>query len=87
VVGFANGNLAKLTLQDGSMLWQQIITIPEGSFAIQRMVDIDADPVVFNNRVYVATYQGKIAALDLTTGKIYWTHDISSFTGLTVDSH
>ncbi|MES2217700.1 MAG: outer membrane protein assembly factor BamB [Pseudomonadota bacterium] len=86
VVGFANGNLAKLTLQDGSLLWQQMITVPEGSFAIQRMVDIDADPVVFNNRVYVATYQGKIAALDLTTGKVYWTHDISSFTGLTVDN-
>ena len=86
VVGFANGNLAKLTLQEGSLLWQQLITIPEGSFAIQRMVDIDADPVVLNNRVYVATYQGKIAALDLTSGKVYWSHDISSFTGLTVDN-
>jgi outer membrane protein assembly factor BamB len=86
VVGFANGNLAKLTLQDGSLLWEQIIAIPEGSFAIQRMVDIDADPVVLNNRVYVATYQGKIAALDLTSGKVFWTHEISSFTGLTVDS-
>jgi outer membrane protein assembly factor BamB len=86
VVGFANGNLAKLTLEDGSLLWQQVITIPQGSFAIQRMVDIDADPVVYNNRVYVATYHGKVAALDLTTGKVYWTHDISSFTGLTVDN-
>ena len=49
------------------------------------MVDIDADPVVYNNRVYVATYQGKISALELSSGKTVWTHEISSFTGLTVD--
>jgi outer membrane protein assembly factor BamB len=85
VVGFANGNLAKLTLHDGSLLWQQTIAIPQGSFAIERMVDIDADPVIFNNRVYVATYQGKIVALELRSGKTIWSHDISSYTGLTVD--
>jgi outer membrane protein assembly factor BamB len=86
VVGFANGNLAKLSLREGSLQWEQMIAIPEGSFAIQRMVDIDADPVVYGSRVFVATYQGKVAALDLMTGKVLWTHDISSFTGLTVDA-
>lgn len=85
IAGFANGNLAKLTLHDGSLLWQEVVAIPEGSFAIQRMVDIDADPVVYGNRVYVATYQGRISALELSSGKTLWTHDISSFTGLTVD--
>jgi outer membrane protein assembly factor BamB len=85
VAGFANGNLAKLTLREGSLLWQETVAVPTGSFAIQRMVDIDADPVVYNNRVYVATYQGRISALDLSSGKSIWTHDISSFTGLTVD--
>jgi outer membrane protein assembly factor BamB len=86
IAGFENGNVAKLTLDDGSMQWQTTVAIPEGSFAIQRMVDIDADPVVYNNHVYVATYQGKIAVLDLASGKSLWSHEISSFTGLTVDS-
>jgi outer membrane protein assembly factor BamB len=85
VTGFANGNLAKLTLNEGSLLWQETVAVPTGSFAIQRMVDIDADPVIYNNRVYVATYQGRITALELSSGKTVWTHDISSFTGLTVD--
>jgi outer membrane protein assembly factor BamB len=86
IVGFENGNLAKLTRQEGSMIWQTTVAIPEGAFAIQRMVDIDADPVVYNHNVYVATYQGRATSLDLTTGKAQWTHDMSSFTGLTVDS-
>jgi outer membrane protein assembly factor BamB len=85
VVGFENGNLVKLTLDEGSQLWQQTVAVPQGSFAIQRMVDIDADPVIFGNTVYVATYQGRIAALDLTTVRNKWTHDISSYTGLAVD--
>jgi outer membrane protein assembly factor BamB len=85
IAGFANGNLAKLSLNEGSLQWQETVAVPTGSFAIQRMVDIDADPVVYNNRVYVATYQGRITALELGTGKTIWTHDISSFTGLSVD--
>jgi outer membrane protein assembly factor BamB len=86
VVGFENGNLAKLTSQEGSLIWQTTVAIPEGAFAIQRMVDIDADPVVYNRNIYVATYQGRAASMDLNTGKALWTHDMSSFTGLTVDS-
>jgi outer membrane protein assembly factor BamB len=86
IVGFANGNLAKLDLQEGNLHWQQTIAIATGTFAIQRMVDIDADPYVFNNKVYAATYQGKIASLDINNGKELWTHDISSYTGLTVDA-
>lgn len=85
VAGFANGNLAKLTLHGGNLQWRSTIAIPEGSFAIQRMIDIDADPLIFNNRVYVATYQGRIAALDLFTGQEKWVHDLSSYTGMAVD--
>lgn len=85
VSGFANGNLAKLMLNGGNLLWQKPISTSEGSFAIQRMIDIDADPLVFNNRIYAATYQGHIVALDLATGDEIWTHDISSYTGIAVD--
>jgi outer membrane protein assembly factor BamB len=85
IAGFANGNLAKLTLRNGNLLWSQPIAIPSGSFAIQRMIDIDADPVIFGNQVFVATYQGQIAALALNSGEVIWTHALSSFTGMAVD--
>jgi outer membrane protein assembly factor BamB len=87
IVGFANGNLAKLSLNQGTLLWQEAVAIPEGNFAILRMIDIDADPIIYSNRIYVATYQGRIAALDLNSGKSIWTHDISSYTGSTADNN
>lgn len=85
IVGFANGNLAKLSLENKQLIWLQTIAIPEGAFAVQRMIDIDADPLLLNHHIYAATYQGKVASLDWTSGRILWNHDISSYTGMAVD--
>lgn len=85
IVGFANGTLAKLGFNEGQLLWQQTIAVPEGAFAIQRMIDIDADPIIFQHHIYAATYQGKIASLDWVSGRIRWSQDISSYTGMIAD--
>ncbi|TAK74182.1 MAG: outer membrane protein assembly factor BamB [Gammaproteobacteria bacterium] len=85
IVGFANGSLSRLALSDGEAQWTQAIAIPEGAFAIQRMIDIDADPLVLDHRIYAATYQGKISSLAWGTGQPLWSHDISSYTGMTAD--
>lgn len=87
VVGFASGNLAKLSLQDGRLFWIQPIATPEGAYSIDRMIDIDANPILYGQHIYAATYQGNIASLDWTSGKILWSHDLSSYTGMIADSH
>lgn len=84
-VGFANGNLAKLSLTSGDETWRQAIAQPEGAFAIQRMVDIDANPLVYGHHIFAATYQGNIASLDWNDGRSIWTQNISSYTGMTTD--
>ncbi len=86
VAGFAGGSLSKLTLTGGNLQWKKTIAMPEGSFAIERMVDIDADPLISDGTIYVATYQGRIAVLDSTTAKEKWMHDLSSYTGMTLDN-
>ncbi|MHB1948274.1 MAG: outer membrane protein assembly factor BamB [Gammaproteobacteria bacterium] len=85
IIGYANGNLTRLTLRDGNLYWQEAVAIPQGSFAIQRMIDIDADPIILNHRIYAATYQGHIAALDFESGKNLWSYDISSYSGIAAD--
>lgn len=85
LIGFASGNLSKFTLQDGRQLWMRPIAEAQGAFAIQRMIDVDADPVVYNHHLYAATYQGQISSLDAATGETLWAHDISSYTGMTAD--
>lgn len=82
-VGYSNGNLSRISLSDGQLVWVQAIAAANGAFAIERMIDIDANPVIYHHQVYAATYQGNIASIDWTTGRILWTHDISSYTGMT----
>lgn len=84
-IGFANGNLAKLALNSGSPNWIQTIATPEGAFSIQRMIDIDADPMLSQGHLFVATYQGNLANLDLSTGRFLWQQKMSSYTGMSID--
>ncbi len=86
VVGYASGKVEKLALKDGHVLWAQAISMPDGAFAIQRMIDIDADPIISDDRVFAATYQGKIAGLNLGSGRVYWDHDLSSYAGIAADN-
>lgn len=85
LVGFANGKLAKFNLADSHLLWIRPIAFAEGAFVTERMIDIDADPIVYHHSVYAATYRGKIASLDWTTGNTIWSQDISSYSGMTAD--
>ncbi len=87
LVGSDNGKLTALTLQDGTVLWETRIAVPHGRSELERMVDIDADPVVVENTVYVVTYQGRLAAVQLDSGRILWVRDISSYAGLVVDAY
>ncbi|MBL4647799.1 MAG: outer membrane protein assembly factor BamB [Gammaproteobacteria bacterium] len=87
VIGFASGKLIVFNLQKGNILWQQPVAIAQGATAIAQMIDIDANPVVQNNIVYVATYQGNIAALRLSNGASIWRHKLSAYTGITVSNN
>jgi outer membrane protein assembly factor BamB len=86
IVGFSDGKLSALNLCDGSLIWEQCIAAPTGGSALDQMVDIVGDPVVCGDTVYVATYQGNVAAVSACNGNIFWQHCISSYTGLTLDN-
>ncbi|KPJ67830.1 MAG: hypothetical protein AMJ43_02395 [Coxiella sp. DG_40] len=86
VTGFASGELVVIDLHDGQFIWREPIAEGQGSMAVQRMVNIDVNPKIFNGIIYVATYQGKIAAVNLKSGKILWQHKLSSYSGLAVDN-
>lgn len=85
VAGFANGKVAAVSDRAGSELWIQTIAAPTHSNVIDNMVDINAMPVVKNGVVYVVTYQGYLAALNLSTGALIWHHTLSSYSGLVLD--
>jgi outer membrane protein assembly factor BamB len=84
--GFDSGRVVAVTLRKGKPVWDAAVTVPRGRTEIERMVDVDADPVVVGDIVYVVTFQGRIAALELRTGRVLWHRDMSSYAGIAADS-
>ena len=84
MAGFDNGRFAAVNLKSGKMVWESPLAIPTGRSDLERMVDVDAAPVVVGTVVYVSSFQGNVAALSITDGKILWTREISSYEELSV---
>lgn len=82
VVGLSGGKLVKLDTRDGTPLWEVTVTPPRGRSELARISDIDADPVVVGTLIFVGTYNGDLAAVDLESGTILWRRQLSSYAGL-----
>ncbi|MDH3978947.1 MAG: outer membrane protein assembly factor BamB [Gammaproteobacteria bacterium] len=85
IAGFSNGKLAAFSAEKGFIAWEKSIAIPQGRSELERIVDIDGSPVIAGDAAYVATYQGRIARIDIQDGNTSWERDMSSSAGLGVD--
>lgn len=86
ISGFANGKMVALRLTDGKHAWESTVTIPTGTSEVERMVDLDVDPVETDGVIYVASYQGGVSAIVEIDGDVIWRNkDISSYSGLSYD--
>jgi outer membrane protein assembly factor BamB len=85
IVGFDSGALVALEVKTGKPAWEVGVAQPHGRSDLERMVDIDAEPVLYDDLLYVATFQGRVAALDLQGGESVWDKALSSYAGLGVD--
>ena len=85
-IGFADGRMVALQLQTGKNLWEASLAVPSGRTQIERLVDLDTDPVIIDDVVYIASYQGGMSAVLTMDGDIIWDNeDISSYSGISYD--
>ncbi len=85
LVGFSDGKLDAIDMSSGRAVWQRSIAYASGSSDVERLVDIDADPIVRNGIVYLASYQGYIGALALNNGQFIWNKPASTYKNLAID--
>jgi outer membrane protein assembly factor BamB len=86
IAGLSNGILINLNLATGEPNWEAIVTQSRGRSELERIIDIDIDPIIQDNMVYTATYQGDVAGIDLITGVITWRRKMSVYSGMTFDN-
>ena len=85
ISGFDNGRLVALDLATGKQEWETRLAVPSGRSDLERMVDVDAEPTIFDDTAYVSSFQASVAAVSVTTGQLEWTREISSYSNVAVD--
>lgn len=84
VAGFANGHVVLIDRDKGVARLDQRIAIPQGKSDLDRLVDVDGHMAIDNGLLFAASYQGNIAAIDLTQGRVVWTKPASTVAGVGV---
>ena len=84
--GLDNGRMTALDSNDGNVLYDVVVAIPEGRSELERMVDIDGDAQLNDNVLYMASFQGRVVAIDVRKGQQLWSRKLSSSTGVDVDA-
>lgn len=86
IAGYANGKLLALRLIDGKNVWETSIAIPSGRSEVERLVDLDVDPVEIDGVIFISSYQGGSAGVLEIDGDVLWRNeDVSSYSGLSYD--
>jgi outer membrane protein assembly factor BamB len=78
--GFDNGRLVKLDVE-GVLLDKRRIALPQGKTSLERIIDVDAKPIIQENNIFVVSYQGRAMSINLDNNKINWLIDFSSILG------
>ena len=84
--GFAGGKLAAVAINNGGLRWEAAVALPRGSTELERVADVVGVPWVSDREVCAVAYQGRLACFDSANGQPLWSRDLSSITGLGVDS-
>ncbi len=79
------GKLLALSLAAGVPRFEVTVAEPRGATELERVSDIAGTPVVFDKDICTATYQGRVACYDVTTGVQKWNKETSSDVGVAVD--
>jgi outer membrane protein assembly factor BamB len=76
--GFSNGKLMAFNPANGLLLWEKRIASSKGRTDLEKVVDIDGTPQLVDSILYVASLNGRVAALSRGDGRPLWAKDASS---------
>ena len=78
VVGLATGKVVALDKTLGIPRWEVRLASPDGRSELERLVDIDGQPIWRDGVIYAASYHGNVAAIGLN-GESRWQEAGSSY--------
>lgn len=87
IIGTATGKLQVYILDSGQLAWDQVIASASGTTELERLVDIDSQPLIIAGVVYTISYNGTLAATELRSGRIIWKREYQSYRRLSLSGN
>jgi len=84
VVGLDNGRAVALRVETGEVLWEEVVSAPEGRTELERIVDVDAELLAAGGGLFALSFGGELTAIGLQEGRVAWRRPVKSYTGAAV---
>ena len=84
ICAFSDGQVVALDTAGGRVLWNSVAAYATGRNEVERLTDIDTQPVLKKDILYTASYQGQIIAAAFGSRKLVWTKRSSTNRNLAV---
>jgi len=84
-VGYDDGSLVSLRVEDGSVVWTQPVVSQDGRTELDRLSDIGTQMVIVASDLIVSSYKNRLVSMAADSGRLLWFKDISSAGGVVVD--
>lgn len=78
LIASSNAYIYALDIISGVPRMQRRVAVSEGRSDIQRLNDLDGDPVVAGQFLVTTSYQGQVTVMDLASQQVVWSEDASS---------
>lgn len=82
IAGLSSGKVIAVDLASGQPLWESRVGVAQGSSEIERQNDVAGNLLIDNDVLYAVSYQGRLAALELRSGRRLWESNASSYVDL-----
>ncbi|MGH8481375.1 MAG: outer membrane protein assembly factor BamB, partial [Nevskiaceae bacterium] len=84
IVGLDNGRVVALRVETGEVLWEEVVSAPEGRSELERIVDVDGVPLATGGGVFAVSFGGDLAAIGASEGRVAWRRPVKGYSGAAI---
>ena len=85
IFGSADGKLNVVIAKSGLEAWRQSVATSTGASELERLIDVDTQPLMANGVIYSLAYNGNLIAAEMQSGKISWRKEYSAFQNMAME--
>lgn len=81
-VGYDDGSVVALRVENGSPVWEQPVSVGEGRTDLDRMSDVDGEIAFRDGLLFAGSYRGQVVAIEALNARPLWNREMSVYGGV-----